>query len=107
MCCFSLQTDIVASVLSLSGIYFASRNFQHSSFLSFVRMILGANHFSNSKCCFSLFVERETFPGKSGLSRKDNMIAVGFKLLKPMANAYNPQSFRQRRSSVTLGIIEL
>lgn len=39
-----IQTNIVDSVLSISGIYFVSRKFQPSCFVSFLRVLLGSYH---------------------------------------------------------------
>ena len=83
--CFSMQIKTGACFLYLSGVYFASRKLQVSCFVSFVWLLSQAYCPSVVMCCFAPFGKRATFPSKSILSRKANMFAVGFRLMKPTA----------------------
>lgn len=93
--CFSLKTTIGAGILSVSGVYFASRNLQGTCFVSFVRLLWWCYCPSITMYCFALCWKRGPFPSKSGLSRVENMFGLYFKFLKLTTNTQYPQSFWQ------------
>lgn len=49
---------------------------------------------------FFPFGKIETFPSKSGFSRKESTFQVGFKLLKPTANSWFPHNIWQVSGSI-------
>ena len=78
--CFSLKSIIGPTVLSLSGVYFASRKLQATCFVSFVRLLCGADPTSNFSYQIKLLQKEKTF-------------TVCFKIMKTTANIQGHRGF--------------
>lgn len=89
-------------VLSLSGIYFASRKLKASCFVSYLRLLWGASHPKTTICYFSSCVKRVSLSTNSGFSRKENTFGMDFKLFKSLKTPSDCRAFGRGEAPLAL-----